>query len=151
MTCLVYLGYPVLQVSGQDPSMSSKFTLVFPNRNCFFSVCRSFRVLLYLFQLNICVENTTSTEVLESCDKQKRGNFYWGTQDQTLRTLRDPDQRLGGQDTKDISDRPGHQSTPESPQKYFRLVPYPQSQSKQTEDCQESVSFMGYLEDIEGS
>ena len=31
--------------------MSSKFTLVFPNRNCFFSVCRKFWVLLYLFKL----------------------------------------------------------------------------------------------------
>ena len=59
--------------------------------------------------------------------------------------------------TRDLEDRipkiyqTGHQSTLESPQKYFRLVPYPQSQSEQTEGFQESVSFMGYLEDIEGS
>ena len=59
--------------------------------------------------------------------------------------------------TRDLEDRipkiyqTGHQSTPKSPQKYFRLVPYPESQSEETEDCQESVSFIGYLEDIEGS
>ena len=52
MTCLIYLWYPVLQVSGQDPSMSSKFTLVFSNRNCLFSVCRSFLVLLYLLYMD---------------------------------------------------------------------------------------------------
>ena len=59
--------------------------------------------------------------------------------------------------TRDLKDRipkiyqTGHQSTPEAPQKYFRLVPYPQSQSLQTEDGYETVYFIGYLEDIEGS
>ena len=50
----------------------------------------------------------------------------------TLWTLRVPDQRLGGQDTQDIPNRSSEYSkvTPED----FRLVPYPQSQSEQTEE-----------------
>ena len=52
--------------------------------------------------------------------------------------------------TRDLEDRipklyqTGHQSIPESPQKYFRLVP-------QTEVHYETVYFIGYLEDIECS